>query len=182
MNTGTEQYVFVDKGDGYFEPRLVKIGGETDEYYGVESGLDAGERVVTAANFILDSESRLKGIFDQMGNSNKTEATASGDNAATLNIEIVEPKTAKVGSNEIRVAINDASGYPVTDAEVDMKLFMPPMGNMAAMTSRATLKHRGKGEYSATVDFQMAGTWEATITVKRAGNVIGLKKTTIAAH
>jgi RND family efflux transporter MFP subunit len=63
LDTGTEQYVFVDKGDGYFEPRPVKLGPEADGYQAIESGLQTGERVVTAANFILDSESRLKGAF-----------------------------------------------------------------------------------------------------------------------
>ncbi len=66
LNTGTEQYVFVDEGDGYFSPRIVKVGGETDQFYVISGGLESGERVVTAANFILDSESRLKGVFDQM--------------------------------------------------------------------------------------------------------------------
>src|SRR3989454_6740088 len=48
LNTGTEQYVFVDQGNGYFEQRMVRIGGETDEYYTIASGLEPGERVVTA--------------------------------------------------------------------------------------------------------------------------------------
>ena len=63
LDTGTEQYVFVDKGQGYFEPRPVRLGAEAGGYYGIESGLRAGERVVTSANFILDSESRLKGLL-----------------------------------------------------------------------------------------------------------------------
>ena len=65
LNSGTEQYVFVDKNDGHFEPRMVKIGGETDTFYAIDSGLKAGEKIVTSANFLLDSESRLKGILDQ---------------------------------------------------------------------------------------------------------------------
>jgi RND family efflux transporter MFP subunit len=67
MDTGTEQYVFVDKGQGYFEPRAVKLGPEAGGYYAIESGLQVGEMVVTAANFVLDSESRLKGAFAGMG-------------------------------------------------------------------------------------------------------------------
>jgi membrane fusion protein, copper/silver efflux system len=67
LDTGAEQYVFVDKGGGYFEPRAVKLGPEAGGYQAIESGLKAGERVVTAANFILDSESRLKGAFANMG-------------------------------------------------------------------------------------------------------------------
>ncbi|HKX32177.1 MAG TPA: efflux RND transporter periplasmic adaptor subunit [Blastocatellia bacterium] len=67
LDTGTEQYVFVDRGEGHFEPRLVKLGPEAGGYYAIEGGLEAGERVVTAANFIIDSESRLKGAFADLG-------------------------------------------------------------------------------------------------------------------
>jgi len=67
MDSGSAQYVFLDKGDGYYEPRMVKLGPEADGYYAVESGLKHGDRVVTSANFLLDSESRLKGAFSTMG-------------------------------------------------------------------------------------------------------------------
>ena len=67
MDTGRAQYVFVDKGEGYFEPREVRVGPEVAAGRVVTEGLSEGERIVTAANFILDSESRLKGAFDAMG-------------------------------------------------------------------------------------------------------------------
>ncbi len=66
LNTGTRKYVFVDRGGGYFEPRSVSVSGETDEFFSLSGGVKEGERVVTAANFLLDSESRLMGVFDQM--------------------------------------------------------------------------------------------------------------------
>ena len=66
METGKGQYVFVDKGEGYLEPRLVKTGAEVDRGRIITDGLREGERVATAANFILDSESRLKGAFEAM--------------------------------------------------------------------------------------------------------------------
>ena len=39
LDTGTEQYVFVDKGGGYLEPRRVKVGGEAMGYVAIQSGL-----------------------------------------------------------------------------------------------------------------------------------------------
>src|SRR5437867_3751345 len=42
LDTGTLQYVFVDKGEGYFEPRMVKVGAKTAEYYSIESGVKSG--------------------------------------------------------------------------------------------------------------------------------------------
>ncbi len=60
IDTGLRQMAIVDKGSGYFEPREVKVGSKVEGYYEVIKGLKAGERVVTSANFLIDSESKLK--------------------------------------------------------------------------------------------------------------------------
>lgn len=60
VNTGTRKLVFVDKGGGIIEPREVKTGFESDDYAEILSGIKAGETVVTSANFLIDSEARLK--------------------------------------------------------------------------------------------------------------------------
>jgi len=60
IDTGIRQLAIVDKGSGYFEPREVKVGSKVENYYEVIRGLKAGERVVTSANFLIDSESKLK--------------------------------------------------------------------------------------------------------------------------
>jgi len=58
--TGERTLVFVDKGDGRYEPREVALGARTPSGYEVRRGLDAGEHVVVSANFLLDSESSLR--------------------------------------------------------------------------------------------------------------------------
>lgn len=58
--TGERTLVFVDKGDGRYEPREVALGGWVAGGYEVRRGLTAGERVVVSANFLLDSESSLR--------------------------------------------------------------------------------------------------------------------------
>jgi Cu(I)/Ag(I) efflux system membrane fusion protein len=60
IDTGLRQMAIVDKGSGYFEPREVKVGAKVENYYEIIKGLKAGERVVTSANFLIDSESKLK--------------------------------------------------------------------------------------------------------------------------
>jgi Cu(I)/Ag(I) efflux system membrane fusion protein len=60
IDTGVRQMAIIDKGNGYFEPREVKVGSKVDNFYEVVKGLKAGERVVTSANFLIDSESKLK--------------------------------------------------------------------------------------------------------------------------
>jgi Cu(I)/Ag(I) efflux system membrane fusion protein len=58
--TGERTLVFVDKGDGHYEPREVVLGARVPGGYEVRRGLSAGERVVISANFLLDSESSLR--------------------------------------------------------------------------------------------------------------------------
>jgi Cu(I)/Ag(I) efflux system membrane fusion protein len=64
IDTGEHQYVFVDRGGGRFEPRPVKAGWSGDGRTAVLEGLAEGERVVTTANFLLDSESRLRAAVE----------------------------------------------------------------------------------------------------------------------
>ncbi|HBO85305.1 MAG: hypothetical protein A2073_07980 [Deltaproteobacteria bacterium GWC2_42_11] len=66
IDTGVRQAVIIDKGDGRFEPRDIKVGAQADGYYQIISGVNAGERVVTSANFLIDSESNLKAALSGM--------------------------------------------------------------------------------------------------------------------
>lgn len=60
LNTGEKEIAFVMKDAGTFEPRDVKTGRRNADYVEILSGLRAGEKVVTSANFMVDSESRMK--------------------------------------------------------------------------------------------------------------------------
>lgn len=62
INTGARQIVYVDKGDGYFEPREVSLGVKGEGVSEILRGLQAGEKVASAATFLIDSEARLKGV------------------------------------------------------------------------------------------------------------------------
>jgi Cu(I)/Ag(I) efflux system membrane fusion protein len=64
VDTGDHQYVFVAKEAGRFEPRLVRVGARSDDKVEVTGGLAEGEVVVTTANFLIDSESRLKAAIE----------------------------------------------------------------------------------------------------------------------
>ena len=61
MPTGSRTIVFVDKGAGKLEPRLVQLGKKYGEIYEVLDGLKAGGRVVASANFLIDAESKVQG-------------------------------------------------------------------------------------------------------------------------
>ncbi len=60
--TGERQIVFVEQSPGVYTPREVKTGASEGDYVEVLSGTSAGETVVTSANFLIDSESRIGGI------------------------------------------------------------------------------------------------------------------------
>jgi len=60
LDTGTRQAIFVDRGEGRFEPRDVKLGNRGDGYVEVRDGVKDGEPVVVSANFLIDAESNLK--------------------------------------------------------------------------------------------------------------------------
>lgn len=62
LDSGARKLVFVDLGEGRIEPREVRVGREADGYYELLSGAKEGEKVVTTANFLIDSESKLKSL------------------------------------------------------------------------------------------------------------------------
>ena len=63
IDSGVKQSVLIDRGEGRFEPREVKLGAHADRYYEVRDGVKEGERVVTSANFLIDAESNLRAAF-----------------------------------------------------------------------------------------------------------------------
>ena len=182
LNTGVEQYVFLDLGAGYVEPRRVEVSATSGDSIAIARGLKAGDRVVTAANFILDAESRLKGAFANMGNATPVNIGASPAAGQALSISIIEPKQAKVGPNPVRLSIKDPSGRTVDGAEAEITLFMPQMGSMAPMTAKGNLKSVGAGEYAGSVQVPMAWTWQTTITVRKGSQVLGSMQTNLTAR
>lgn len=64
VDAGEVQYVFVARQGGRFEPRRVKLGWRSDEKVQILDGLSEGETVVTTANFLVDSESRLRAAIE----------------------------------------------------------------------------------------------------------------------
>jgi RND family efflux transporter MFP subunit len=67
LNSGDHKTVFIDRGNGYLEPRQVKTGEREGDRIQILSGLSGGERVVTSGNFLVDSESQMKAAASGMG-------------------------------------------------------------------------------------------------------------------
>lgn len=69
IRSGQRNIVFVERGKGKFQPKEVELGaegGDKYDYIQVLSGLQEGERIVTSAQFMLDSESRLQEAISKM--------------------------------------------------------------------------------------------------------------------
>jgi Cu(I)/Ag(I) efflux system membrane fusion protein len=66
IDTGTRQVVILDRGEGRFEPREVKIGSHGNGFTEVREGLADGDRVVVTANFLIDAESNLKAALQAL--------------------------------------------------------------------------------------------------------------------
>ena len=60
LDSGTRQAVLIDRGEGRFEPREVKVGAKADGFYEIMWGISAGDKVVVGANFLIDAESNIR--------------------------------------------------------------------------------------------------------------------------
>ena len=66
IDTGTRQLVILDKGEGRFEPREVKVGARGAGFVEIREGVAEGDQLVVAANFLIDAESNLKAALSGM--------------------------------------------------------------------------------------------------------------------
>lgn len=82
IDTGAEQYALVALAEGYFEPRPIKVGAPVNEFYPVLEGLQHGDRVVTSAQFLIDSETNIRAAMQSMAGHGHATAGTSGQEGA----------------------------------------------------------------------------------------------------
>ncbi|THJ21053.1 MAG: efflux RND transporter periplasmic adaptor subunit [Nitrospira sp. CG24D] len=195
LETGLRQLVFLDQGQGRYEPASVKLGRRSQDSVEVIEGLKEGDRIVTSANFLLDAESKLasassmqammgrvgmgdwqmRGAYEskmedmpgmEMGSQKgMTVAETRQMDGLTLSLATV-PGKPKAGDVLLRLNVTDQAGKPVTNAQVVFVYTMP----MPGMTdSKAPARHTKDGLYEGTVRFGMGGTWVVTVNVTIPG-------------
>ena len=178
LDSGLRKVVFLDKGDGRFEPAEVKLGGKFDGYYEVLAGVSAGERIIASANFLLDSESRLREAMGamagmpgmDMGEGGKKPAAAEGPREKKIgDLTLVfetQPAKPKAGEITLRLKVQDTKRNSIENAQVS---FVSNMTMPGMVPTKVGGKYQKSGFYEAKVNLGMAGSWEVTVIVQRPG-------------
>lgn len=178
LQSGTRQIAFIDRGQGSLEPREIETGLRLDDSVVVLKGLKTGDRIVSSANFLVDSEAQLQSA---MGEFSPAPQQSAGTQQATRQLQIdfvTNPNPPRKGANMARMKLTGAGGKPVTGAQATVTFFMPamPAMGMAAQHASASLADKGDGNYEAAVQLDSGGTWQVTIAVQRAGKIIATKQ------
>jgi len=189
LQSGTRQIVFVDRGAGYLEPREVQTGGQAGDEYIVLKGLKAGERIVTSANFLIDSESQLQAAIGSFAPPPPGAGAAATMNApdatVTTQVELsTEPSPPHKGSNLYRVKLTGPDGAAISGAQVSVRSYMPGMAEMSmpAMNVLTQLHEKGNGIYEGQVKLESGGTWQVTVTATKNGAPIANKQLRLTAE
>lgn len=189
LQAGSRQMAFVDRGNGYLEPRQIETGLRAGDNFVVLKGLKAGERIVASANFLIDSESQLQAALGQFAPPPPGAGGAGGTAAVSIprqsaNLEFSsEPSPPRKGGNTFRVKLTGPSGKPITGAQVTVTFYMPamPAMGMVAMKTTAMLTDKGSGLYEGTGELGSGGTWQVTITAQQNGRTIDTKQMSVTA-
>src|SRR5437016_8798297 len=192
LDSGLRQLVFLDLGQGVYQPYPVKLGRRSQEYVEVLEGVKEGDRVVTSANFLLDAESKLasaggmQAMMGQIGmadwqmrgaheakmegmkgmpgmKSEPAKAVSETRQAAGFSLTFsTVPETPKAGETLLRLKVIDPAGYGATNAQVVFVYTMPMPG---MIESKAKATHTKDGMYEAKALLGMGGMWVVTANV-----------------
>ncbi len=175
LESGQQAIAFIDRGQGYLEPRTIQVGPQIDDAVVVLSGLKAGDKVVSSANFLVDSEAQLQAALNGFAPPPPPASPgSSGAPAAPMRIDLsTRPDPPRQGRNTALVLLTGADGKPVTGAHVEVAFFMPamPAMGMAAQHALAVLDEKGSGSYQGSFDLPSGGAWRVTVTVKQGAQI-----------
>ncbi len=185
LQTGTRQIVFVDRGDGYLEPHDVRLGAEVGDEYVVLHGLKPGERIVTSANFLIDSQSQLEAALSAFAPAHAAPPAAprtAGAPQGRLAVSL-QPNPPRVGRNLIRVTLTDRKGEPVNGAQVSATFVLPgmPAMGMAGKQVSVRLAPAGDGAYQGSVTLTEGGAWQVAVVARQGDQVLATHQLSVDA-
>jgi RND family efflux transporter MFP subunit len=184
LQSGEREIAFVQRSDGYIEPREVQLGSRVGDDFVVLKGLSVGEQIITSANFLIDSESQLQAAMGSFVPPPPGAGAAAAMNAPQAKAELSsDPTPPHTGGNVFRVKLTDASGSTVSGADVSVTFFMPamPAMGMAAIRTSVALSDKGNGLYEGSAQLESGGTWQVTILAKKSGQIVARKELNVNA-
>jgi len=185
FHSGSRQLVFVNHGDGQFEPREVQTGPQVGDEIVVTKGIRAGEPIAISANFLIDSESQLQAAAGAFVPPPPGAGTAAAMNTSAINLELTsQPSPPRKGANIFQVKLTRPDGTPISGAQANLTFFMPamPAMGMAAIKTSVDLTDKGNGIYEGKGDLSSGGTWQVTIVARQGGTVIASKQISVNAE
>jgi len=184
LQAGTRQIAFIDHGQGSLEPREIETGPRIDDSIVALKGLKAGDRIVSSANFLVDSEAQLQSAMGSPASPQNQSTHAEQPATEQLHIDVTTaPDPPRKGNNTVRVKLTGAGGNPVTGAQASVAFFMPamPAMGMPVMHTSARMVEGTGGTYEAPVELGSGGTWQVTVTVQRGGRTLATKQLSMSA-
>jgi Cu(I)/Ag(I) efflux system membrane fusion protein/cobalt-zinc-cadmium efflux system membrane fusion protein len=186
FHSGTQSLVFVYEGEGRITPTVVDVGARAGDDQIVLRGVDAGDQIVTSANFLIDSEAQLQaatGAFEPPA-PGASGAAVMAPRAPRATVEMTtDPSPPRKGANTVRVRLASADGRGVAGARVTVTFAMPamPAMGMGAMRTVVTAADKGGGLYEGSGVLGSGGTWQVTITATRDGQTVATEEQSVTA-
>jgi Cu(I)/Ag(I) efflux system membrane fusion protein/cobalt-zinc-cadmium efflux system membrane fusion protein len=178
FQTGTRQLVFLDQGDGNLDPKEVVLGPRAGDEYVVLKGLKVHQKIVTSANFLIDSESQLQAASGSFAPPPPGAGSNNSAPSAQAKIDFTtDPNPPHKGGNTFRVQLTNASGAPIVGAQVAVTFYMPAMAamGMSAVKTTVTLSDKGNGLYEGQGNLGSGGSWQITIAAQQNGKMLATK-------
>jgi Cu(I)/Ag(I) efflux system membrane fusion protein/cobalt-zinc-cadmium efflux system membrane fusion protein len=185
FQSGLRQVAFLDRGNGSLEPREISLGARVGDLFIVDKGLDPHQRIVTSANFLIDSESQLQAASGvpaepmQMG----SHSSAPPKPAEEIKVDFASSPNPphKGADNLLSVNVTHANGKPVTGADVSLAFYMPAMPEMGmgAIDTPAHLSEAGAGVYRGSITLVSGGRFQVTIRVKQKEKLVATRQLSV---
>jgi len=185
FQSGLRQIAFLDHGKGSLEPREISLGARVGDVFIVDKGLAPHQRIVTSANFLIDSESQLQAASGAPSEPMQMDLPGSSPSKPAEGIKIdftTSPNPPRKGpDNHLSVTVNHADGTPVTGADVSLAFFMPAMPEMgmAAINTPAHLSEAGTGVYRGSITLVSGGRFQVKIRVKEKEKLVATRQLSV---
>jgi len=188
FQSGLRQIAFLDHGNGNLEPREISLGARVGDDFIVDKGLAQHQRIVTSANFLIDSESQLQAASSEGAPPMQMDVAVSAPSAPMEQLKVdfvTNPNPPHKGpGNQLSVKVTRADGAPLTGADVNVAFCMPAMPEMSmgAIKTPAHLSESAPGVYTGSVTLVCGGRFQVMLRVKQKDKLVASRQLTVQAE